>query len=407
MSNVMTASSWEAPLADAGHRPRRVAVVVSDHAHAWEYGQTLRITDAVIRGAAAAGTSVEIVLATAGAMADPPPEIFRSLPQGVRHRHIRWRLLDAGESRRALAYAGQPECAAGVHLVPDDGIRHMLDCDTWLVTAAGLSAPVLPLRPVVLMLEDWMHHAICGPGDIDPASLVKAVGLAAGVVVFSEWMRDEAVHFLGADPRRVVRLPIPTPPVAVDRGAGRGANARRHFIWCVDGRHPGNVASAVRCLEQYCGAPSPPLPCRIVPLRTDTDGEPWLPEAVRSVTKNPACRAMVDCASRAADDPDRLAAELREAAFLWHPEQAVDSRYILAEAATCGVPCLAADAPSIREVTAALGLDVAWAQLHHHAAMVRALRAMPEWVGRDVVAAESHAGEDSAADYWAALAVHA
>lgn len=402
----MTASAWEASSAKDGRR-RRVAMVLSEHAHEWEFGRALRIAEALIRGAAAANASIEIVLATAGGMTDPTPEAFRRLPPGIRHRHVRWRLLDAGESRRALAYAGRPVCAASVHLVPDDGIRHLLDCDLWLVAAAGLSAAVLPLRPVVLMLEDWMHHAICGPGEVDPAGLVNAVDLAAGVVVFSEWMRDETVHFLGAERRRVARLPVPVPAVVVDRAPRRGAAAVRHFVWCIDGRHPGHLAAAIRCLEQYCGSQSPPLSCRIVPLRAQADGTPWLPEAVRAMAEHPLCRPLVDCASRAADDPGRLAAELRDAAFLWHPEQAVDSRFVVAEAARCGVPCLVADAPSTRECIAALGLDVAWADVHDQAAMGQALRAMPEWQGRDVAGVQSSEWDESATDCWAAVAEYA
>lgn len=403
----MTASSWEAPAAAEGRRLKRVAVVVSEHAHEWEFGRALRIVDAVRRGAAAAHAPVEIVLATAGGMADPVPEALRQLPAGVRHRHVRWRLLDEGESRRALAYAGRPERAAGVHLVPDDGIQHLLDCDLWLVAAAGLSAAVLPLRPVVLMLEDWMHHAICGPGEVDSAGLVKAVGLAEGVVVFSDWMRDEAVHFLGADRRHVTRLPVPVPAFVMDRGPRSGAAASRHFVWCIDGRHPGHLAAAIRCLERYCGSQPPGLTCRIVPLCTAADGGPWLPEAVQGMADHPACQPLVDCASPAADDPARLAVELRDAAFLWYPGQAIDSRFMLAEAARCGLPCLVADAPANREFTAALGLDVAWADVHDDVAMAQALRVMTEWRGRDVGGVEPTAWDDSAADYWAALAVHA
>jgi len=96
-----------------------------------------------------------------------------------------------------------------------------------------------------------------------------------------------------------------------------------------------------------------------------------------------------------------------DAAFVWHPERAVDSRCLPAAAHQLGVPCLAAEAPATRELTARqAGIELAWADVHDPAGMPWRLRAMPDWQGPAPRADGVAALADASDSLWTALAVH-
>ena len=68
---------------------------------------------------------------------------------------------DKDEARRAMRYAGyaewEPQRAEYLFAV-DDGIMQFADCDLWVVVSDQICAPLLPLRPVVHMVYDYIQH---------------------------------------------------------------------------------------------------------------------------------------------------------------------------------------------------------------------------------------------------------
>ena len=78
---------------------------------------------------------------------------------GLPTREYTWELLDTAASDRAASYAGMRQIASCPHVVPNDGICHLADCDVWFFLKPPQAGTVLPLRPLVIASE----HAV-SPG---------------------------------------------------------------------------------------------------------------------------------------------------------------------------------------------------------------------------------------------------
>ena len=348
------------PLVPAVHRRRvrtrpRIAVVLASDRGPWQESRAVEIARAVAGGAAAHGREVEIVLAPVGAAVAEPTSPLRGVAEPMRVRPHQWRVVQPDESRRAAAYAGVHGVAERVHLVPDDGIRQFLDCDLWLVVDPRLSAPLLPMRPSLVLLDDWLHHAAGTLSGDAIRSLADTVGSAGAVAVFSEWMRREANAFLGVREDRLVRLPrfLPRRHDAL-RSAPEHAD---HFVWFVAPEPFEGLSIACEALRRAVRRHGGRTACRIVPLESAaTVGEDLpLPEEVRGLIEDAAMDGRVVLSRQPADSQETIAAEASSAAFVWQPSPFDDGRLVVAEAARSGAGCVVADSPPNREIASWLG----------------------------------------------------
>lgn len=333
----------------------RIAVVLASDRGSWQEARAAGIARAVAEGAAALGREVEIVLAPVGSAVAEPTGPLRDLAEPLRVRPHQWRVMQADESRRAAAYAGLDGVAERVHLVPDDGIRQFLDCDLWVVVDPRLSAPLLPMRPCLVLIDDWLHHAAGALSGDAVRSLADTVASARGVAVFSEWMRREANAFLGVGEDRLVRLPrfLPTrrdglrsPPEHAD-----------HFVWFVGPEPFEGLSIACEAMRRTVNRPGGRPACRIVPLEAAgvVGEDPPLPEEVRGLLEDATLDGRVVLARQPAYSQETIAAEAASAAFVWQPSPFDDGRLVVAEAARAGAGCVVADSPPNREIGAWLG----------------------------------------------------
>jgi len=188
--------------------------VVSDGCHLHQQRSAIAATARAFRqGTQARGTPTEVVLVVP--MGHESDRVFEEADLPV--RGFAWELLDGEASDRATYYAGLTSMRSlagqrgsrslATHAVVDDGIRHLCDCDAWILAQATAPAAVLPLRPFLVIADASLHHA---SGQLPAESLrIAAENLAAsaGVLVFSEVMRQEVVDFYGVPDSQVRLLP--------------------------------------------------------------------------------------------------------------------------------------------------------------------------------------------------------
>ncbi len=192
---------------------RRIAVIGDAAERPQQRACLAALAEVLHGGAAARGLASEIVLAvTAGS-----EEAGEYEATGLAVRGFHWELLDAEAAERAMYYAGlRPLRAVGapsttvpsrLFAVPDDGIRHLCDCDAWVLTHPTAPAALLPLRPFLVMVDDTLHHASGGLSEETLRVAADNLTAASGVLVWSEEMLHEVVDFYGVERHRVRQLP--------------------------------------------------------------------------------------------------------------------------------------------------------------------------------------------------------
>lgn len=385
----------------------RIALIVPEDRGSWERARMASLAGAITRGGRAAGHDTEVVIASIGTSIGFVEEHPWPPIDAVRTREYQWRLLDPGESRRAVLYAGTGACDARNHIVPDDGIRQFLDCDLWVVASPRISAPLVPVRPVLLLLDDCLHHAAGGVDHDQLQAVADAVKASSGVLVTSEWMRREAVDFYGVEPARASLIPRIVRPEAAGSGRPRPVRPDGHFAWFLDEHGFGNLEEACRSLEHLVRRTNGRMACRIIPLVVHAaDGSPRLPEGVAALVRDTdRLRDRVQVAAPA-DSDEALERELDEATFVWHPAPADDGRLIAARAAARGLHCLSADTPPMRELDRALGLGLSWMEGDDPIGMAASLGRMEARAarGEHEVPTMRHTPDDALV--WAGMAVH-
>lgn len=191
----------------------RVAVVAAEVERPQQRACVTAVAQAFHHSAACHGTQAEAVLVVVNG--SEFHETFEASHLSV--RGFTWDVLDAGAASRAMYYAGptlaMPAGAARSrmplesYVVADDGIRHLCDCDAWVFMSPLAPAPFLPLRPFLVFADEWVHHA-AGVLSADGLRIVaENLTAAAGVLVWSDDMLQEMVHFYGVDRERVRLLP--------------------------------------------------------------------------------------------------------------------------------------------------------------------------------------------------------
>lgn len=215
-------------------RTLRIAIVDDGSAQAGQQACLMGVAAAFTEGAGFCEFPVQFVLAVASAEAELGEADGGRMPV----RSWVWEALDEQACRRALFYDGRHGVAtslltAGTHVVADDGIRHLCDCDAWIFTRLRSPAPVLPLRPYLVMADDDLHHA---SGRLSAEEL-RVVGsnlaAAVGVLVWSDEMQREVIDFYGVAAERVRLLPRPRACCVDKPEAAAGDAAEAGFVWFV------------------------------------------------------------------------------------------------------------------------------------------------------------------------------
>jgi glycosyltransferase involved in cell wall biosynthesis len=331
-------------------RKRRIGVIIPTGYR----GGTLRaaklLAEAIYEGAKQAGEAAEVVLVHLNERATYSAQDWADLPPSIKTRSFSWRTVDKAEALRAMRYAGHSEWQAEYekYLVMEDGVQQLCDCDLWVVVSDRLLLPLLPLRPKILMVFDYLqrHYRIT---DLEE-QILFANRNADHVLVTTEFTRQDALQYAGVKASRVTKVPILAPWTGKAMFVNRGVK-HYHFLWTTNlGPHK-NHRRALAALQLYYEVYGGRFECHVTGVGTRGLVKSQLPHLqglARIIEGSRTLRSKVKFLGELTDSAYRK--ELSSAAFLWHPAELDNGTFSVIEAAHYGVPALSSDYPAMREI---------------------------------------------------------
>jgi len=357
-------------------RSHRIAVIVPTGYRGGSLRGAKLLAQAIEAGGLQAGCKVEVVMGHLDDGEIYSEDEFADLPRSVRRRPFKWQVLPEDEARRALAYAGLPQDIEAPHYqVPNDGIRHFADCDLWIIVSDRIDHPVLPLRPYVVMVYDYLQRYEGFLPQPVNRRFIHVAHRANRVFVTTEFTRQDALQFAGLPARKVCKLPM----LAPDFSAVRLASGKRqgYFLWTTNLSQHKNHENAVKALQLYYEEYDGTLPCRVTGVGTDSLLKSNLPhlKPLRALASNsPLLKRNLQLLGEL---PDRAYRNLLAGSeFLWHPARIDNGTFSVIEAAHLGVPSLSSDYPAMREIDAQFALQLAWMDSDDPRDMARQLKAI-------------------------------
>lgn len=361
-------------------RPARIAVIIP---HLYR-GGSLRgaklLAQAIVEGSRQMGEPVTVVF---GHLDDPAVygDIdFKDLPPSVVRRPFEWKSLANDEARRALAYAGvDAGLREPTYMVPDDGVTQFDDCALWVIVSDRLQMPLLPIKPYVLMVYDYLQrYENFLPAEWN-TSFLKAQHAAERVLVTTDFSYTDARDFAGLPARQLRKVPMLVPhfdalPPGDDAVPGRSSP---YFVWTTNLSVHKNHANAVTALAIYYDELDGRWACRVTGPHSEqiiTAKYPHLDRVAEVRAKSRGVRRNVAFLGELPDNSYRRM--LANARFLWHAGRVDNGTFSVVEAAHLGVPSLVSDYPPMREIERQQSLRMAWMDPHDPEHMARALKAM-------------------------------
>lgn len=338
------------------------------------------LAEAIAAGSRAAGEPAEVVFGHLDDASVYDEREFRDLPAGVSRRPFRWKTLQRDEARRSVAYAGiDANVEAPQYAVPDDGATQFGDCDLWVLVSDRITLPLLPLRPYVMVVYDYLQRYL---GFLDPATnhaFLAAQHAAERVIVTTQFTFRDARDYAGLPLARLRRLPMLVP--AFDAAAGpQGASEEGgpgYFVWTTNLALHKNHANAAQALAIYYDELDGELECRVTGVDTErllTADLPHLATLKALRTRSRGFRRRVKILGELPDRAYRRV--LAGGRFLWHAGRIDNGTFSVVEAAWLGVPSLSSDYPAMREIAATNELAIEWMASDDPEAMAAALKRM-------------------------------
>jgi glycosyltransferase involved in cell wall biosynthesis len=266
------------------------------------------------------------------------------------------------------------------YILPDDGVRQFLDCDLWLMVSDRLSHPLLPIRPYVLLVYDYLQRYLPYSSGSAEYSFLAAARLAERVLVTTKFTEGDALQYAGIDPEKVFHVPMLAPqfePVE-DLPA---STERPYLIWPTNAAVHKNHVNSFGALRIYWEELGGNLDCHITGVNTNDlldDERPFLKLLGNSAEGIAALRSRIRLRGELSDASYQR--ELANARFLWHPAQIDNGTFSVIDAAHVGVPSLSSDYPAMHEINNQFELGLAWTPSDDPGRMARALKWMEQHV---------------------------
>ena len=366
--------------ASKARKPHRIAVLLPELYKGGSLLAAKLLAEAIEMGSRQCGETAEVVFGHIDAPNVYAEEDFSDLPAEIARRPHSWITMTQQEAARALALAGLTAQATSVaYICPNDGIQQFLDCDLWVLVSDRLSYPLLPVRPYVMIVHDYLQrYENVVPHDIN-ITITAAARRAMRVLVTTEFTRQDAIQFAGVATEKVIRVPMLAPRPYDLQTTKKRASSQRYFHWVSNlGLHK-NHENAFKALVHYYQVLDGKLECRVTGVNTDkmleSDAEHL--QSVKSIfAKHPFLKKMVKFLGELPYPDYRR--QLSEAAFVWNPTRIDNGTFSVIEAAQHEVPTLSSDYPAIREVAAQFGIAIEWMSAYEPIQMATQIKKMEQ-----------------------------
>ncbi len=341
--------------------PKRIAVIVPIGYRGGSLRGAKLLAEALWYGSRQAGEPAEIVLGHLNDSELYAETEFADFPSYISRRSYEWRALSNAEARRALHYAHKnpDELTEPLYHVPDDFLYQFTDCDLWVIISDRVQKPLLPIKPYVCMVYDYIQRymPIIDAGTDQP--YLDLARNAKAVLVTTRFTEKDALQYAGVAPERVKFVPMLTPDFKnLDFPQTVSSN---YFLWTTNASKHKNHANAALALREYYEALGGRLKCHVTGVGTGNllhNTRSHLTPLAQLFKHSDALQENVVWKG---DLPDVLyRSELANAAFLWHAGRIDNGTFSVVEAAYLGVPSLSSDYPAMHEINAQFNLNMHW-----------------------------------------------
>lgn len=305
---------------------------------------------------------------------------FGDMSEEIQRRAYRWRMLDSETSQRAMRYSGLDNWVAeySAYCVPDDGIKQLMDCDLWLVISDRLEAPLLPLRPTIHMVYDYLQRYVpILKGGADSV-FINAARAARKVLVTTDFTFKDALQYAGVSAGKVSKVPMLIPEFWKNK-VDKQINARPYFIWTTNVSQHKNHENAFKALSIYYERLNGIMPCVVTGVGTSgflKNTMPHLAPAISIIKNSKKLRRYISWPGELQDE--EYQSTLANSCFLWHAGTIDNGTFSVVEAACFGVPALSSDYPAMREIDRGFSLGLTWMKSNAPLEMAERLKYMEE-----------------------------
>lgn len=359
-------------------RKMRIAVIVPVEYRGGSLRGAKMLAKAIHVGSCQAGEEVEVVFGYLENPATYSDNDFSDLLPEIHPRPFRWRTLNHDEANRAMTFAGHKEqLDSGEYQIPDDSIKQFLDCDLWVIISDRLERPLLPLRPYVLMIYDYLQRYVKFLSPEINQTFLRAAQTAERVFTTTEFTRRDAIQFAGLPQRKVKCLPMLAQIFPRSSPHRTDEVTSAYFIWTTNLALHKNHLNAFKALERYYTEFDGQLECRITGVGTQNLLNSSLPHLAPLKDIYNAIGMINRRVKILGELPDQTYRQtLQEAEFLWHAGAIDNGTFGVVEAASCGVPSLSSDYPAMREIDEQFQINLSWMNQYDPGDMARQLKWM-------------------------------
>lgn len=359
-------SNWKKE--QAGRPPRakrkKIAIVLPIRYRGGSLRGAQALAQALYEGSRQWGEDADVVLLH---LDDPTlygEDDFCDLPNEIARRPFTWKLFSAQEARRAMRYAGFDgwEPTSDRYIIPDDGIHQLQDCDLWIIVSDRLSCPILPIKPIVLMVYDYLQRYV----DVLPFGadrpFLDAARIAQRVLVTTDFTAEDALQYAGVSSRKVAKVPMLASNFPIVRQTMDEEDSQKpYFIWTTNAAPHKNHTNAAEALRIYYEELDGQLDCRVTGVDTKNItslDRPHLKMIENLFKSSRKFRRHVEWMGELPDAVYRRI--LAQAKFLWHAGSIDNGTFAVVEAACFGVPALSSEYPAMHEIDRQFSLNLTW-----------------------------------------------
>ncbi|EOV3351222.1 glycosyltransferase [Vibrio cholerae] len=360
-------------------RKKRIAVIIPIEYRGGSLRGAKLLADAILLGSQQANEECDVVFAHPTIDELEHANELQDLNPKIQRRSFYWQHLSKDDATRAMQYAGHDGwCAVDeLYMVPNDSISNFYDCDIWVFVSDRLDKTLLPVRPIVLMVYDYLQRYVSiWQGGADH-SYLKAATQAERVLVTTEFTFRDAQQYAGIESDRIARLPMLAPDFSFSEEQQKDVGD--YFIWTTNlGQHK-NHLNAVKALEIYYNQLAGSLTCFITGVNTQSIMESklsYLSEFVRTVDNSESLKRKIKLCGELSDLEYKEA--LKKAAFIWHPARIDNGTFSVIEAAYLNIPALSSDYPAMREIDRHFSLNLTWSDANSPEQMAWQLKYIEE-----------------------------
>ncbi|WEX08341.1 glycosyltransferase [Chelativorans sp. AA-79] len=346
--------------AEHARRRKKVAVIVPLGYRGGSMRAAKLVAEALLLGSRQYGEEAQIVLAHLEEPGIYSEREFDDLAPSIQLRPFQWQEVDASHARDAMKLAQHDGWKPkwNKYQVPDDGINHLLDCDVWVIVSDRVDCPILPMRPRVHIIYDYIQRYIDIMESYRDWPFLNAALDADHILVTTEFSRKDTIQYAGVNPDRVTKMPMLAPRFKKSSQLGK-KSAPDYFLWTTNVAPHKNHERALQALSIYYGELNGGLHCYV----TGVDSERLLQKDVKHLKEarkvyrgDPNLSAKVKFLGELPDK--RYQSLLAQSAFLWHPGLIDNGTFSVIEAAYLGVPSLSSDYPAMREIDRQFALNL-------------------------------------------------